>query len=55
MSHLTNIENRQRTTRIRDAIFAFVALGAIISVTAISTVAHTASTHQAAPAHVVFR
>jgi hypothetical protein len=46
MSHLTNIESRQRTTRIRDAIFAaFVALGAIISVTAISTVAQAASTH----------
>jgi len=46
MSHLTNIENRQRNTRIRDAIFAaFVAFAAIVSVTAISTVAHAASTH----------
>jgi len=46
MSHLRNIENRQRNTRIRDAIFAaFVAFAAIVSVTAISTVAHAASTH----------
>lgn len=46
MSHLTNIANRQRSTRIRDAVFAaFVAFGAIVSITTLSTVAHAASTH----------
>ena len=46
MNHLDNIAIRQRNTRIRDAIFAlFVALGAIVSVTTISTVANAASTH----------
>lgn len=46
MSHLTSITSRQRNTRIRDAVFAaFVALGAIISITTLSTAAHTASTH----------
>jgi len=46
MNHLANIAIRQRKTRLRDAIFAaFVALGAIVSVTAISTAANAASTH----------
>jgi len=46
MSRLENIEIRQRNSRIRDAIFAvFVAFGAIVSVTAVSTVAQAASTH----------
>lgn len=39
MNHLTSITNRQRNSRIRDAVFAaFVALGAIVSVTTLSTV-----------------
>jgi hypothetical protein len=46
MSHLTSIANRQRNTRIRDAVFAiFVALGAVVSITTLSTAAHAASTH----------
>jgi hypothetical protein len=46
MNHLANITNRQRNSRIRDAVFAaFVALGAIVSITTISTVASAASTH----------
>jgi hypothetical protein len=49
MSHLDNIAIRQRNTRIRDAIFAaFVALGAIVSVTSVTTAVHAASTHVAA-------
>jgi hypothetical protein len=48
MNHLTNIANRQRHSRVRDAIFAaFVALATIVSVTAVSTVAQAASTHVA--------
>ena len=47
MNHLNNIANRQRTSRLRDAIFAgFVALGMIVSITTISTVADAASTHR---------
>jgi hypothetical protein len=46
MTHLDNIAIRQRKSRVRDAIFAaFVALGAIVSISAISTVAEAASTH----------
>lgn len=46
MTHLTNIVIRQQNTRIRDAIFAvFIVLAAIVSVTAVSTVAQAASTH----------
>ena len=48
MNHLDNIAVRQRKSRVRDAIFAaFVALGAIVSVSTMSTVANAASTHQA--------
>lgn len=46
MNHLDNIAIRQRKSRVRDAIFAaFVALGAIVSISAMSTVAQAASTH----------
>ena len=46
MNHLDRIATRQRKARIRDAIFAaFVALGAIVSIGVMSTVAHAASTH----------
>ena len=48
MNHLNNIAIRQRNSRIRDAIFAaFVTLGAVVSITTISTVADAASTHRA--------
>ena len=48
MSHLDSITFRQRSSRIRDAIFAaFVALGVIVSVSTVSTVANAASTHLA--------
>ena len=44
MNHLNNIANRQRTSRLRDAIFAgFVALGLIVSATTISTAANVAN------------
>lgn len=46
MTHLDNIAIRQRKSRVRDAIFAvFVALGAIVSISTLSTVADAASTH----------
>jgi len=46
MSHLDSITVRQRSSRIRDAIFAaFVALGIVLSVSTVSTVANAASTH----------
>lgn len=46
MKHLDNIAIRQRNSRLRDAIFAaFVALGAVVSVGTMSTVAQAASTH----------
>jgi hypothetical protein len=46
INHLDNIAIRQRKSRVRDAIFAaFVALGAIVSIGVMSTVAHAASTH----------
>jgi len=46
MNHLDNIAVRQRQSRVRDAIFAaFVALGAIVSISTMSTVANAASTH----------
>lgn len=49
MNHLTSIETRQRNSRVRDAIFAaFVALGVLLSVSTVSTVAAAASTHVAA-------
>ena len=45
MNRLDNIAIRQRSTRLRDAIFAgFLAFGAIVSVSTMSTVAHAAST-----------
>jgi len=48
MNHLDNIAIRQRKSRVRDAIFAaFVALGAIVSIGAMSKVANAASTHVA--------
>jgi hypothetical protein len=48
MNHLDNIAIRQRKSRVRDAIFAaFVALGAVVSVGTMSTVAQAASTHSA--------
>jgi hypothetical protein len=48
MNHLDNIASRQRKSRVRDAIFAaFVALGAVVSISTVSTVAHAASTHVA--------
>jgi hypothetical protein len=46
MTHLDNIAIRQRKSRARDAIFAmFVAIGAIVSIGTLSTVADAASTH----------
>lgn len=48
MNRLDHIATRQRKTRIRDAIFAaFLAFGTIISLGAMSAVAHAASTHVA--------
>ena len=48
MTHLDSIATRQRNSRIRDAIFAaFVALGVIVSIGTVSTVANAASTHVA--------
>lgn len=48
MNHLDNIAIRQRQSRIRDAIFAaFVALGAVVSISTVSTLANAASTHVA--------
>lgn len=48
MNHLDNIANRQRTSRVRDVIFAgFVALGAVVSVATISTAASVANTSHA--------
>ncbi len=55
MNHLDNITIRQRNSRLRDAIFAaFVALGVIVSISTVSTVADAASTH-AVPVHVASR
>lgn len=55
MNHLNDIAVRQRSSRVRDAIFAgFVALGMLVSVTTVSTAAQAASRH-AAPAHVAAR
>jgi hypothetical protein len=46
MNHLANIATRQRNSRLRDALFAaFVALAAIVSVTAVSTGASAAALH----------
>lgn len=46
MNHLANIANRQRNTRVRDALFAaFLALGVVISVTSLTTAVQAASTH----------
>lgn len=48
MTHLENIAARQRKSRVRDALFAaFVALGAVVSIGTMSTVANAASTHVA--------
>jgi hypothetical protein len=47
-SHLQTIVTRQRSSRVRDAVFAcFVALAAVISVSTVGTAAHAASTHVA--------
>jgi hypothetical protein len=46
MSHLADIEVRQKKSRITDVIFAaFVAFGAVVSITTISAVAQAASSH----------
>lgn len=46
MNRLDHIALRQRSTLVRDAIFAaFLALGTIVSLGTMSTVAHAASTH----------
>ncbi|HEX8114876.1 MAG TPA: hypothetical protein VF516_44400 [Kofleriaceae bacterium] len=46
MNHLDNIAIRQRKSRVRDVVFAaFVALGALVSLGTVSTVANAASTH----------
>jgi len=51
MNHLDSIAVRQRNSRVRDAIFAaFVALGVLVSVTTVSTVAQAASVRPAAVA-----
>jgi hypothetical protein len=45
MNHLDCIANRQRRSRLRDAVFAvLVALGAVVSVSTVSTAADAAST-----------
>ena len=45
MSHLDCIANRQRRSRLRDAVFAvLVALGAVVSVSTVSAAADAAST-----------
>lgn len=49
MNHLDSITTRQRSSRVRDAIFAgFVALGVLLSVTSVSTAVQAASTHTVA-------
>lgn len=49
MKHLDNIAIRHRNSRVRDAIFAaFVALGTVVSISTMSTVASAASTHVSA-------
>jgi hypothetical protein len=54
MNHLNDIAVRQRSTRVRDAVFAaFVALGLMMSVATIGTAAQAASTH--APAATAAR
>lgn len=46
MNHLDNILIRERSTRVRDALFAvFVALTAMLSISTVSTAVHAASTH----------
>ncbi|HET9621275.1 MAG TPA: hypothetical protein VFP84_07915 [Kofleriaceae bacterium] len=56
MNHLNNIATRQKSSRIRDAIFAgFVMLGTIVSVTAVSTAANAASTRKPVAAFVASR
>lgn len=55
MKHLDSIAIRQRSSRVRDAIFAgFVALGVLLSVTSVSTAVQAASTHSI-PASVASR
>jgi hypothetical protein len=47
-NRLDNIATRQRSTRIRDFVFAtFVVLAALVSVSTIGTAAAAASTHTA--------
>jgi hypothetical protein len=44
MNHLANITHRQRNSRLKDAVFAaLVSLGAIVSITSVSTVARASS------------
>ena len=48
MTRLDTIATRQRSSRLRDLMFAaFVALAAIVSATAIGTAVDAASTHVA--------
>jgi len=50
-NHLASIAARQRTSRLRDAVFAVcVALAAVIGVTSVSTAAQAAT-----PTHVAQR
>lgn len=47
-NRLAAIQNRHRSSRVRDAVFAaFVALAAVISIASVSTAADAASTHVA--------
>jgi hypothetical protein len=46
MNRLENIAIRQRNTLFRDVVFAaFLALGTLLTCSAMSTVAHAASSH----------
>lgn len=45
MTRLETIANRQRKTRVRDALFAaFIGLAAVIGATSVSTACHGADT-----------
>jgi hypothetical protein len=51
-NRLTTIANRQRKTRVRDAVFALcIAAAAVVSLTTVSTACHAASV----PSHVAHR
>ena len=55
MNHLNDIAVRQRSSRVRDAIFAaFVGLGLMVSVVTVSTAAQAASRH-AVPTSIAAR